>query len=361
MSKATIDIKKINFILSLIIILLISVIFYFFYKIFHTYINNLISLILPFIVGGCIAYLLNPICDYLERKTHLPRVLLSILIIGFLLFILILFILLVIPLLINEASSFKKSIPKLISSSKIWIDSITSKNYGQLDIIFDNIQKYLTKTSDTFNSEQFITKFGNFLLGTLNGLTGFVMNTIFIIMTLIYVMTDYHKFSKKIRILLPKKYSTDILYLLNEYDKIIQIYIKGLFTSAIFVALFSTLGFKMLNLDYAILLGVFCGLFNVIPYIGPYLGAIPAIIVGLGQDPKLLIGVIVVVIIVQQIDGNILTPKIQGKGLDLHPLSILITIAIFGNLFGIVAMVISVPILAMFKTTFIFVKNKMHP
>ena len=243
----------------------------------------------------------------------------------------------------------------------MWIDSITSKDYGQLDMIFDNIQKYLTQTSNTFNSEQFITKFGNFLLGTLNGLTGFIMNTVFIIMTIIYVMTDYHKFSKKFKNILPKKYSTDILYLLNEYDKIIRIYIRGLFTSAIFVALFSTLGFKILNLDYAVLLGVFCGLFNVIPYIGPYLGAIPAIVVGLGQNPKLLIGIIIVVIIVQQVDGNILTPKIQGKGLDLHPLSILITIAIFGNLFGIIAMVLSIPILAMSKTTFIFIKNKMHP
>nr|MBP6168551.1 AI-2E family transporter [Leptotrichiaceae bacterium] len=110
----------------------------------------------------------------------------------------------------------------------------------------------------------------------------------------------------------------------------------------------------------AILLGVFCGIFNVIPYIGPYLGALPAIIVGLGQDPKLVIGIIIVVLVVQQIDGNILTPKVQGKGLNLHPLSILITIAIFGNLFGIIGMVLSIPVLAMLKTTFVFIKNKMQ-
>lgn len=127
-----------------------------------------------------------------------------------------------------------------------------------------------------------------------------------------------------------------------------------------FVALFSALGFKVLNLEYAILLGVFCGIFNVIPYIGPYLGALPAIIVGLGQDPKLVIGIIIVVLVVQQIDGNILTPKVQGKGLNLHPLSILITIAIFGNLFGIIGMVLSIPVLAMLKTTFVFIKNKMQ-
>ena len=112
MSKSTIDIKKINSILSLIIILLISVIFYFFYNIFHVYISNLISLILPFIIGGCIAYLLNPICDYLEQKTHFPRVLLSIFIISFLLLALFLFIFSVVPILINETSAFKKSIPK---------------------------------------------------------------------------------------------------------------------------------------------------------------------------------------------------------------------------------------------------------
>ena len=120
----------------------------------------------------------------------------------------------------------------------------------------------------------------------------------------------------------------------------------------------SALGFKVLNLEYAILLGVFCGIFNVIPYIGPYLGALPAVIVGLGQNPKLVIGIIIVVLIVQQIDGNILTPKVQGKGLNLHPLSILITIAIFGNLFGIAGMVFSIPILAILKTTFVFIRTK---
>ena len=317
-------------------------------------------MITPFVIGGAIAYLCNPICDFLERKTLLPRGLLSIIIITSIILILFLIVFSIIPILINEASSFKSSVPRLIASSKSLIDSIANGNNKQIDVIFDNIQKYLTQTTEAFDSGQIITKFGSFLLGTINGLTGFIMNLVFVVMTAIYVMTDYHVFSKQFKEVLPKKYSSDILLLLNEYNKIIRIYIRGLLISAMFVALFSALGFKVLNLEYAILLGVFCGIFNVIPYIGPYLGALPAIIVGLGQDPKLVIGIIIVVLVVQQIDGNILTPKVQGKGLNLHPLSILITIAIFGNLFGIIGMVLSIPVLAMLKTTFVFIKNKMQ-
>ena len=360
MNDSSINIKKINLLLSLFIILLIGIISYFFYHLFSSYLVNFISLITPFVIGGAIAYLCNPICDFLERKTLLPRGLLSIIIISSIILILFLIVFSIVPILINEASSFKSSVPRLIASSKSLIDSIANGNNKQIDVIFDNIQKYLTQTTEAFDSGQIITKFGSFLLGTINGLTGFIMNLVFVVMTAIYVMTDYHVFSKQFKEVLPKKYSSDILLLLNEYNKIIRIYIRGLLISAMFVALFSALGFKVLNLEYAILLGVFCGIFNVIPYIGPYLGALPAIIVGLGQDPKLVIGIIIVVLVVQQIDGNILTPKVQGKGLNLHPLSILITIAIFGNLFGIVGMVLSIPVLAMLKTTFVFIKNKMQ-
>lgn len=113
---------------------------------------------------------------------------------------------------------------------------------------------------------------------------------------------------------------------------------------------FTGVGYMVIGQKYALLLGVFAGLCNLIPYVGPYLGILPAIIVAFTISTNMVIYVIVVVVIVQQVDGNLVYPNIIGRSLRIHPLTIIIILLAAGNIAGLLGMILAIPLYAVVKT-----------
>ena len=141
-------------------------------------------------------------------------------------------------------------------------------------------------------------------------------------------------------------------------NKTLVNYIQGILITITLVFIGNAIGFSIAGLKAAILFALFCGVTNAIPYVGPYIGAVPAAIVGFSQDIKTGIIVIISAVVVQLLDNTIFTPLVQSKGLKLHPVTIIISLLLFGKLFGIIGMIFAAPVVAVIKVIFTYFNDK---
>lgn len=169
------------------------------------------------------------------------------------------------------------------------------------------------------------------------------------------MLKDSGKFVPSIQKYFSKKHGEEISKLLHRMNSTLSAYISGQAIECIFVAVATSIGYLIIGQPVAIVLGLVAGLTNMIPYVGPYIGIAPALMVSLAIAPKKIIWVIVVVIIVQQIDGNIIYPNIIGKTLKIHPLTIIMLLLAAGNIAGIPGMILCIPFYAVLKTIFNYI------
>jgi predicted PurR-regulated permease PerM len=127
-------------------------------------------------------------------------------------------------------------------------------------------------------------------------------------------------------------------------------YIKGQLIVAVFVGIFMHAGYLLIGLEFALILALFAVLTNVIPFLGPFIGVFPALLVAIIQDPFMAVKVALVTLVVQQVEGNILSPNIMGKQLNIHPLTIILIVLIAGAVGGFIGLLIAVPAYALVKT-----------
>ena len=124
------------------------------------------------------------------------------------------------------------------------------------------------------------------------------------------------------------------------------------------VFVISSICFAIAGLKAPLLFGLFCGITNVIPYAGPYIGGAPAVIVALSQSPKIGIVVLISIIVIQTLEGNLIQPLIMSKSARLHPVTVIIGLLVFGHFFGIIGMAISTPVIGACKALFLFFDEK---
>ena len=157
---------------------------------------------------------------------------------------------------------------------------------------------------------------------------------------------------------IPNKYRENIKELFISINSSLRSYVNGALIDALVVFLVSSLAFFIIGLKSPLLFGIFCGITNVIPYVGPYIGGAPAVIVGFSQSPAIGIATLIAVFIIQMIEGNVLQTLIISKATKLHPVTIIIGLLIFGHFFGIVGMLLSTPIIGVLKVIFQFFEKK---
>ena len=190
------------------------------------------------------------------------------------------------------------------------------------------------------NFLNFISKmfsfFGTFILGLIIGF---------------FLIVNFDNSSKFIY-LIPKKYRNGTSSIMDEVNGSLRSYVKGAVIDSLLIFILSSLGLWLCGLKAPILFGLFCGLTNVIPYAGPYIGGVPAVIVGFTQSPMTGIFSLIVIFVIQFLEGNFLQPFIMSKTTKLHPVTILLGLLVFGHFFGIIGMLISTPLIATLKTVF---------
>lgn len=310
----------------------------------------------PLFIGLFLAWLFAPIVKKLNKKGIKRSLGTTIVYVAFIGFLLIL-VGSIIPTLTDQINDFVSMLPSIFDSIKEWIDKLfdSLNNIEGFDAIalknniFEKIELYgssITKGLPEMTVNIVKTLFsgvGSFVVGLIIGF---------------YLLIGFDNAGELLITLLPKKYQKDARELGNEMNNSLRKFVNGALLDACFIFIITSIAFLVIGLKAPILFGLFCAITNVIPYAGPYIGGIPAVIVGLSQSPITGILVLVTIVVIQFLEGNFLQPVILSKTTKLHPVTIMVGLLIFGHFFGIFGMLISTPVIAVCKSVLMFFMEK---
>lgn len=314
------------------------------------------TLFAPILIAGFLYYLLNPLVNLLMKmgvKRLLAIALIFILLIGMIVSIF----MSVIPNLVEQLVSLAKNIPGFISNMQDWLQQ-AADNATRFPLFKElDVDKYISNLDVSAGSiiQQSLTGVTNGLGSLIGKITTVVLLLVTVPFILFYMLKDGEKLVPNIERLFPEKQRDNIKGLLQQLNKTLSDYISGQAIECLFVGTFTFLGYLLIGVDYAFLFGVIAGLTNLIPYLGPYLGLAPALIYTFFDSPTKALLCILIVLIVQQVDGNVIYPNVIGKSLNIHPLTIILILLVAGNLSGILGVFLGVPVYAILRTVVIFI------
>jgi predicted PurR-regulated permease PerM len=333
--------KVIFYIISAIVILLIAL---FLYR-FRVKLGKIIT---PFFMAMIIAYLLNPLVKKLVRK-KIPRpaaILLLYLLFSLTLISIIVFI---IPELINNAKELMATLPQITARYQgmfnKYVSMIQSSNWPAdvKEAIFREIY------NGTSMAQEYIANTMKYSLSTFFETISVFLDLVLAMIIAYYFIKDAEFFKTSVLSLTPRRWRNGMINAGREIHLILTNFIQGQLLTAIIIGTLEMIGLSLVKVKYPLILGLIGGIANIIPYFGPVIGAIPAVAVAIIDSPLKVIWVVVVFVIIQQIDNAFISPKIIEGKLGLHPVSTILAVLIGGEFFGILGMLVSVPIMAIIK------------
>ena len=173
-----------------------------------------------------------------------------------------------------------------------------------------------------------------------------------------YILLDFDKHVKLIYSLVPNHLQKDAYTLVKVVDEPLKRFVIGAIIDCSVVFIISFIGFAIIGLKAPLLFGLFCGITNVIPYAGPYIGGAPAVLVAFSQGTPIGIAVLIFIAVVQALEGNLFQPLIMSKTTKLSPITIILGLLVFGHFFGIIGMVLATPIIGAVKGIILFFDSK---
>jgi predicted PurR-regulated permease PerM len=321
------------------------------------FLSKLLKILSPLFIGFIIAWLFNPLIISLRKKGFSKS--LSTIVV-YLIFVLLLALLIkvFIPLIYSQLNDFIKMIPDLSNSVSNYVsDLFNNTSGGQIDLsatrekLLTGIQSY----GDNLSSNLPTTAL-NIIKGFFSGLGIFGLSLIIGV----YMSFDFDKLSTNIIKIIPKKNQKEIFDLLNKIGEEVRKCVNGTLLVACMVFICDTVGFAIIGLDSALLFGFFCGLTDLIPYIGPYIGGSLAVLVGFSQNPLMGVGVLIIAVVVQCIENYVLQPMVMSRATQMNPVLIMVWLLIFGYFFGILGMILATPCLAILKVLNSFLIKKFN-
>lgn len=318
--------------------------------------SNAIS---PFLMGAFIAYLINPLMKYFDKtiftdllkikspkKTKYLSLALSYLLVIGLIYLCISYF---IPQLIKSLTDLIQSIPLFYDKIYEFLNSLET-NYPDIDFEYINklVNESLPNVADTIKN--FATNAIPFIYSTSLSVIRWVLNVIVAIIVSIYMLSDKNilmkNFKRFIFAFFPINFTTTFMKTLSECNKIFSGFIIGKSIDSLIIGVICFLMMSILQMPYPLIISAIVGVSNMIPYFGPFIGAVPGTIILLLINPIKSIGFIVLILVLQQFDGLYLGPKILGNSTGLKPLWIIFAITIGGSVAGIAGMFFGVPLMA---------------
>ena len=184
---------------------------------------------------------------------------------------------------------------------------------------------------------------------TKSAITNITVTVLTVPFLLFYMLKDGYKLMPSILKFVPRKRTAQVEAMLQDMSNTLSKYISGQAIECIFVGICTAIGYGLAGVPYALLTGIFAGATNIIPYIGPYIGLVPALILSLTDSFNTAVMAIIVCIIVQQIDGNLIYPNVIGKSVDIHPLTIILLLLVAGKIAGLLGIILCIPFYAIIK------------
>ena len=322
-----------------------------------TFIFSILKIISPLFVGFIIAWLLDPIVTYLNKK-GVRRILGSLICYVVIIGLLLLVVSSLVPVLYEQINDFvTTTIPSLYDSTKTWLSDffVNFENIDGFDAaatqadIFKKLESYATGLTSTLPSlivngaKAIFSGLGSFGVGLVIGF---------------FLLLNMDENVENLYLLIPKKYREETRNLLQTLNKPLKKFVQGSLLDCSVIFVINAIGFSIIGLKAPLLFALFCAITNVIPYVGPYIGGAPAVIIGLTQSTSIGIIILIFIVIVQALEGNLLQPLIMSKTTKLSPIIIILGLLVFGHFFGIWGMVLSTPILGVLKELLNFFDEK---
>lgn len=353
--KLSRDILKIVLVLGVVVLVVLGSYILREWKVFDI-LKTITGIIAPLFIGIVLAWLLDPLVTKISKK-GINRLISTIIVFLLLVVVITLFGWIIAPTLGEQ-------IKEIISTAPTTISNIT----GFFERIIDNISKIYEYDLSNFKESINIAFNNIFLSITVDLPTKLVsivkaivsggINIIFGIFVAFYMLLDFNNVRKHLLTFVPKKIHNEIITLSDKLNKMLKNYVQG--TLLIMLLLFAcqSIGFALAGLKAPLVFGLFCAITNIIPYFGPYIGGIPAVIVGFTMDPLTGVFCLVSVIICQFLESYFLNPVVMSKTMKLHPVTIMIGLLLFGHFFGILGMILSTPVIACSKLIFMYFNDK---
>ena len=304
---------------------------------------QLSKVLFPFYVGIFLAYLLDPLVDKMEKR-KINRGLSSSLVLIFFTVGLITIFLLLFPILIKQFNGFLVYFPNLINNTENIINQIIK--YVQNNILNNYNNEIIISFKDPITV--IFKKLLNKLM--LSSMAFFNFLGLLIITPIVtwYILRDWDNIIKKIEKNIPIVNKRKLNKNINEIDNILSIYFRGQFLVSIFLAIYYIISFFVLDIEYFLFLGLLAGILSLLPVIGILISLIITLFLAFLQfyDYYYILYVLLIFAFAQLIESNILTPKIIGKKLGLHPVVVILSIVVFGSLFGIFGIFFAIPVTA---------------
>ena len=318
------------------------------------------TLFAPFLIAGFLFYLLNPLVKILMKirikKFKVKRPLAIAVVFLLLISVLGLVISFFIPRLIEQIKSLVIGLPGYLSELQRFLTNLF--NNSHIDWLQKvDLHSYMNKFEGSLTSilKKFILSLTTSLGSVIGTITSVTVTLVTVPFILFYMLKDGEKLVPTVEKFFPKHNRSKVARLLHEMSATLSRYISGQMIECLFVGTFSAIGYSMTGIPYALLVGLFAGITNIIPYLGPYIGLMPALFLAFSKSLPTVFWVIVVCIVVQQLDGNLVYPNVIGKSLHLHPLTIIIILLVAGNIAGLLGMILGVPLYAVTKVVVKFV------
>ena len=315
-----------------------------------------LSIISPLFIGIIIAWLFDPFVSHLQKK-GVNRILGTIF--TYILFLSFIFILvrLMVPSITNQLNDLAQNVPTFINYLKDNIDSFFNYlndlgDYNFTDIkigIYDSIND-LSKSLTVDLPTMIMNIISSVISGSLNLLIGLLVG--------LYVLFDFDNVKKHLYSMIPKKYQKDSITLIGRLNHNLKSYVHGTLLIMLILFVFQSIALWLAGLKAPMVFGLFCAITNVIPYVGPYIGGAPAVIVGFSISPTTGFFALTAVVIAQLLESYFLQPVVMGKTMKLKPVTIIVGLLLFNHFFGIIGMIFATPIISVTKTIFQFFNEK---
>ncbi|WP_285765440.1 AI-2E family transporter [Peribacillus sp. SI8-4] len=301
-----------------------------------------VTVLIPFLIGAFISYLLHPVVEYLKGKGM--RRWLSITIIYLLFFGGIGFAVYKgIPVMVSQVRELSESVPELVEQYRSRIDNLNHQTAAWPFGIHERVEEGILLF------EGWLKRMPEKAMEYAVKLIDFIVLIALIPFIAFYILKDFTALKKMAWYMTPKKWRKQGRDFVRDVDASLGSYIRGQIIVCAVIGLLSSLLFWIVGMDYPLLLGAIIGVTNVIPYFGPIIGAIPAVILAATISVKMVVIIAIIVVVLQFLEGNVLSPLIVGKSLHMHPLFIMLALLAGGEIGGITGMVLSIPILAVLK------------
>lgn len=295
------------------------------------------AILAPFLAAMIISYVLNPVVSMLAGR-KMPRSVAVLLIYAVFLLTLAVIAINLIPMFIEQLEELNEHLPEMTLHAQGLMRSMNTR------LIPPGIETGMNNWF--FQLENRLAQGISRFLDNIGTTIGMLVNVFIVPFLVFYILKDFDVFERAVVSCLPRSRRQSIVKLLKDIDDALGNYIRGQFLVCLIIGVLAYIGYAIIGMPYALLFACVVAVFNIVPYMGPFLGAAPAIVMATTVSLRLVLLVAVVNTLCQMLESNVISPQVVGRKLHLHPLLIIFALLVGGEVAGMIGLILAVPVFA---------------